>query len=735
MKMKTCMAIALLSLAMAATGATYYVNPSTDPVTGGNDAWDGTCEVWEGGESLHGPKQTLVGVMEVATASGDVVIALPGTYDSRMVETEIADQYVRVIIPAGVTLKSKYGAKATIIMGRAADTSAEGEYGCGSGSPARCAQLNANSRLEGFTLTGGRTLSAQSAGGVKCSAASSLVVNCIISNNVAKSGGAAHTGSFFGCKFLFNRSLDTSYPCNTAYYGASTFVNCFFDCNPTKDLPSGAEFYTGAAGRRITVVNCTFGSHLKQLYTGSKGGIDLYNCIDLSESGAPYGIYTNSAYLVKHKNATVDATSFKTTVAAMKLNDDGSLKASSTAINAGDTSFYNAKVPASFNSLKDIDITGLPRVVGDSIDLGCCEYNPDPNPNPKNWYVAPSGSDSNSGESAEQAFRTLAMAGKVADWVMRSGDVINVAPGTYDEGVNDENFVVRSRIHLPKGITLKSTAGAAQTIIKGAASTDEYATEYGNGTNAVRCVSMEEGAKVVGFTLTGGRTSLPGGSQQENRGGGAYASGAAWLIDCVVSNNMASGRGGAINSNVRSLRCRYIRNAAEDLSMVVYYGPTAFFDCYFAENARGADSYAVYAPGESSKISLYNCTFEAGGDQQAVYTAVACYNCLFRCPTRSTGLTEFYSCAFAEAPASYQAFDENCIVKRASQLAIDAGGRPKKGSLCIDAGSNVLYTASYPFSVEDYIDLYGTNRICNGRIDIGCCEYVPSDNGLVLILK
>ena len=90
MKMKTCMAIALLSLAMAATGATYYVNPSTDPVTGGNDAWDGTCEVWEGGESLHGPKRTLVGVMEVATTSCDVVIALPGTYDSRMVETETA---------------------------------------------------------------------------------------------------------------------------------------------------------------------------------------------------------------------------------------------------------------------------------------------------------------------------------------------------------------------------------------------------------------------------------------------------------------------------------------------------------------------------------------------------------------------------------------------------------------------------------------------------------------------
>lgn len=91
--------VAALSFTAAAMGATYYVNPSADPVTGGNDDWDGTAEVWEGGESLHGPKRTLVGVMEVATSSGDVVIALPGTYDSRMVETPTAtDGIIRGLI-------------------------------------------------------------------------------------------------------------------------------------------------------------------------------------------------------------------------------------------------------------------------------------------------------------------------------------------------------------------------------------------------------------------------------------------------------------------------------------------------------------------------------------------------------------------------------------------------------------------------------------------------------------
>ena len=171
--------------------------------------------------------------------------------------------------------------------------------------------------------------------------------------------------------------------------------------------------------------------------------------------------------------------------------------------------------------------------------------------------------------------------------------------------------------------------------------------------------------------------------------------------------------------------------------MIVYYGPTMFFDCYFAENARGDDSYAVYSTGEDNKISLYNCTFEAGGGQQALYKAVACYNCLFRCPTKSVAnFTEFYSCAFVDAPKNYKVLDENCIVKNATQLAIDADGRPKKNSLVIDAGSNLCYTAAYPFQVDEYIDLCRTNRIWNGRIDIGCCEFIPPPpSGLSVLIK
>ncbi len=713
MKMKFNILASTLSLAAASMGATYYVNPSEDPATGGNDAWDGTAEVWEGGESLHGPKRTLVGVMEVATSAGDVVIALPGTYASRLVDLS-NDQYVRVSIPAGVTLKSKYGAKVTIIMGKTADNPVEGYYGCGTGSPARCVQLNANSRLEGFTVTGGRTVYDGTVnnnyGGITAPTTATIAY-CIISNNAAYRGGATSGGRFFGCVFLDNRAIGFG---KISYNNATCFYNCFFDYTPEFGEVAGAEFVTGGNTKRITAVNCTFGPRVYQLYPSALGYIDLYNCIDLSTTAAGgHAIYHFSRYLAARSAAAAasDESSSQTTVKEMALNDDGTPTSASAAIDAGDTSVYYDKVAAIASDLTEADLEGFSRVVGEQIDLGCFEYDP----NPHEWYVnGATGFDLNSGRSADKAFRTLAAATKASE--LRSGDVICVAPGAYGEGMDDEEETTRCRVHVPAGVTLKATGGAEQTFIVGANSTHELAHASGNGTNAMRCVFLESKARVEGFTLTGGRTA-PG-----DRGGGAAGSG--YLVDCVVSNNSAFERGGAVSASMSSVRCRFLRNSADELATVVQGGGT-FFDCYFADNVvDGGGKYANYAIYNSSK--LYNCTF-ADGDQVPLRGSTACYNCLFLGATiahAGSAVSSFYSCAFVSAPEETRsALDENCMTKDASNFPIDAEGRPLSGSLCIDAGSNLCYTAAFPLDDPILIDLCGTNRIYNGRIDIGCCEY------------
>lgn len=712
MNIKTGMTVGLLSLAAAAMGGTYYVNPSTDPITGGNDAWDGTAEVWEGGSSLRGPKRTLVGVTEVATNPNDVIIALPGVYDDRLAETSVEDQYVRVIVPDYVTLKSRDGAARTIIMGKAADTPAANCYGCGSGSPARCVQLGANARLEGFTLTGGRTKCESTTsgenGGAISAASTAGIAYCIISNNVARRSGATNAGRFFGCTFLYNRSLDGN---GNVSYGAPSLCNCYVDCGPEKDSQSGAEFYNSS---RLTVVNCTFGPHLGSLFTGN-GGIDFFNCIDLSSSGCKNGVYTYSAYAKKHSSATVGEGSFLTTADKMALYEDGSLKSSSKAIDVGDVSLYTSKVDSRFADSKDCDRFGNVRVVGGKIDLGCNEQQP------QDWYVdVATGDDANGGRSADKAFRTLSAACRAEH--LHDGDVIHVARGTYEDGVDDASAATRCRVHVPAGVTLLATEGPEVTTIRGAASTSGDKTEFGNGTGAVRCVCMDEGAKVVGFTLKDGRTAAG------ERGGGASAGKTAYLVDCIVSDNSAAGRGGAINTSVTSVRCRYLRNFAEDLAMVVYGGAT-FFDCYFADNTKGNDSdYAVYAVSSTGKASLYNCTF-APGDAISVRGLVDCYNCLFRCPitgsSADTALSSFYSCAMVTRPTSSKPsyLDSDCLVKTAAELAIDSLGRPAKSNLGVDKGSNLCHVATFPFADEKQVDLCGSNRIYNGRIDIGCCEY------------
>ena len=715
MKIKFNILASALSLVATSMGATYYVNPSEDPVTGGNDAWDGTAEVWDGGESLHGPKRTLVGVMEVATSSGDVVIALPGTYADGLVETPgttDGDQYVRVIVPAGVTLKSKYGAKATIIMGKAADNPAEGGNGCGTGSPARCAQLSVNSRLEGFTVTGGRTVYDGTVnnnyGGITAPATATIAY-CIISNNAAYRSGAVSNGRYFGCVFLDNRAIGIG---KTTYYNATSFYNCYFDYTPEFGEVTGAEFATGSNDKRITAVNCTFGPRVNQLYGSGNGGIDLYNCIDLSVEGAAHAVYNKSVYQKSGGTSSTYNNCARKTFAQLKLNDDCSPQADSIVIDAGTTSLYYDNVPAALNDYKDFDFVGFSRVVGDNIDIGCYEYDP----NPHNWYVnRATGSDLDSGRSADKAFRTLAAATK-ADG-LRSGDVIYVAPGIYDEGMDDVAEITRCRVRVPAGVTLKATGGAEQTFIMGANSTHELARASGNGTNAVRCVYMDDGARVEGFTLTGGRTAA------DNRGGGA--AGVGYLVDCVVSNNSAFDRGGAVQSGVRSVRCRCRRNSADGLA-TISQGGAAFFDCYFADNVKdGSGNYAVYGSSSSSPAKLYNCTF-AGGDQYSVRGATINYNCLFlgSISGGANGTTSyFYSCALPKEPSGASNIDEYCIITNASNFPIDSECRPLSGNLCIDAGSNLCYTAAFPLNDPVLLDLCGTNRIYNGRIDIGCCEY------------
>ena len=147
--------------------------------------------------------------------------------------------------------------------------------------------------------------------------------------------------------------------------------------------------------------------------------------------------------------------------------------------------------------------------------------------------------------------------------------VIYVAPGTYDCDLTPHSgFNPACRVNLDKSSTLFrliGTGGAEQTIIPGAADTSALAIEGCLSTNAIRCVKAGGSSVVLqGFTLTGGHTAGKDEGTSGNsygRGGALWANNSpnAWLVECIVTNNVAY-HGGAAIANGNAVRCYFADN-------------------------------------------------------------------------------------------------------------------------------------------------------------------------------
>ena len=163
-------------------------------------------------------------------------------------------------------------------------------------------------------------------------------------------------------------------------------------------------------------------------------------------------------------------------------------------------------------------------------------------------YVAQGGDDAANG-SAATPWRTLqgAVDGLARDSV---GDaVVYVGPGRYNEGGAVAEGTSNRVVFARNAVRLKALEGPENTFIVGAEDPNPaVANDYGLGPKATRCVAFStSGHSVQGFTLTGGRSSVNANNSDSNpvRGGAAVATANAALLDCVVSNCVAS-RGAAI---------------------------------------------------------------------------------------------------------------------------------------------------------------------------------------------
>ena len=205
-----------------------------------------------------------------------------------------------------------------------------------------------------------------------------------------------------------------------------------------------------------------------------------------------------------------------------------------------------------------------------------------------------------------------------------SGGEVVVAPGTYDEIIDFDG----------KAITLRSSGGAAVTIIDATGAADP-----GDGKPVVRCDNGESASTVLdGFTITGGtgETGLSGAAFA--RGGGMFNNGTSPTVtNCTFSGNTVNFHGGGMFNIVSSpavTNCTFDGNSAGSgggMSNFATSDPIVA-NCKFSGNTAEQAGGGIFNNGSSPTVA--NCKFngnaaDLGGGMYTFLGSPTVTNCMF----------------------------------------------------------------------------------------------------------
>ena len=335
------------------------------------------------------------------------------------------------------------------------------------------------------------------------------------------------------------------------------------------------------------------------------------------------------------------------------------------------------------------------------------------------FFVSPTGSDANNGFYEDTPFQHFTNAFERT----LSSDEIVALPGDYGEelgsSLHDDSATVKSRVVVPAGRILRSRDGAATTRILGKSSVEDK-EGMGLGPDAVRCAYLNANAKLIGFTLKGGRTDKVGNDDTvDTKGGGVLAAGSSAVVRECVFDDCASVRGGSAHS-VSVVRSRFVNGKSPHYGGIFINNCQAYRCVFGSSYSPNAGASAVYNGRlESSTVCPDCCTTDASkpaavtmsGSATVVNTIVAnggsvsanadnIKNCAFK-----TGTEEKVTGRSSSAPSVF------------GDVEVDANGLPVIGrNVGIDAADPSLMTASAQS------DIAGCDHFWNGAWDIGAYE-------------
>ena len=597
-----------------------------------------------------------------ASYDGDVVEVGPGTYAEGL-----------NFGGRDITVRSTAGAATTIVdpvSGRC--LTATGQKGIGA-------------RLEGFTLRGG---SANQGGGVYVSASSPVLVNCVITGNESTSdeGGGMYVASgspkLVGCTvsqnvtslrgggiYLQAGSLtlencvisgnEVTYP---YAYNAAVGAGLYASSGATVSITGGAirgnrggESGAGIYGGTLSITGCAIESNVLTIANSPGGGGGISNAtvtmtggsVSLNDStgrgGALSSVTGQISNCVLSGNSSVgdggavwSNGTLSLTGCTVEQNDAGGYGGTwyvnsgtaalqtcqvknNTAVTVGGVWVQSgsARVGGTTFCGNGVNINGTWTDLGGNTFQGSCD-----------------GSGSTTRRVPQQYASISAAIAASYD-----GDVVEVGPGTYAEGLNFGG----------RDITVRSTAGAATTIVDPVSGRCLTAT----GQKGI-------GARLEGFTLRGGSANQGGGvyvsasspvlvncvitgnESTSDEGGGMYvASGSPKLVGCTVSQNVTSLRGGGIYLQAGSLTLEncvisgnevtypYAYNAAVGAGLYASSGATVSITGGAIRGNRGGESGAGIYGGtlsitgcaiESNVLTIANSPGGGGGISNATVT-------------------------------------------------------------------------------------------------------------------
>ena len=761
--------LAIPSAGQTVTNTAYYAEKVVWASPDGDDSYSG--DDLGSFDHPYGSLQSAVDAVN-AEASRGVVYAKAGVYDKG--EKWGQSNSNRVWIARGTRLIAVDGPGQTFIVGQKDDAGTEG---CGPAS-VRCVGVadNVNCAIEGFTLTGGYSTGSGSYGGGGFMAQSgrsyAQVIGCVISNNVSSRAAAAWGGWLQSCLISENKvATGGNSICRNGFASGCVFRNNN-SINCVVGYTAKAYFCTVIAPGKTVNASETYlfnsiVASAAQINRPSSDGIFLGNILDSVGTILATNGYVNVEPKLVDRSAgdirlradspaigggTADVSEFsrfasvgyggdpllfvdgKPTVGAsqkpvpvvevaagdvepagvhvLEPGETLEVRATSTGRN-----FLGFDLDGEFTSAQESGRTYVytaPETTVSAPVILSAVYS-------TNWYVNADvrvGSDSNDGWTPQTPKLTLV--GAMANVV--SGDVVHAACGTYAEGqALSANHVtksgdlcpsIQSRVVVPRGVTLEGES-RDETFVVGKSDV----LSYGLGTNTLRCVYLESGARIRNFTICGGCTAPKEEAdyQDDNymAGGVRGASYRTTLVENCVISNCVSHRGGAgcftTFKNCLIAGNRGVGNGGAGRS-------SALINCLITRNV-GAQPLV-------SNYDIVNCTFLGDnakpiGGPASDGSGLIANSVFFKAGDgKNSAPKEMVNVMLVDgATMTASASETGTATCTFEDAALDAEGRPAWGSALIDAGDATAYA---DIGERDYA---GGQRIYNGKIDVGCYEY------------